>query len=150
MQMRFKLMAAVVLAGTAVAAHAQFKPEEQIQYRQGIMKAIRWNFVPMGAMAQGKMPFDQAVFLRNAQRLQALSTMPWEGFAAGTDSGAPTKARPEVWSNATGYKQAQDAFVAEVPKLVAAAQGGNQDQIKAAFDAVGKTCGNCHDNFRAK
>lgn len=150
MQMRFKLVAALVLAGTAFSAHAQFKPEEAIQYRQGIFKAVRWNLVPMGAMVQGKVPFDQAAFVQRAQRLQMLSSMPWDGFGAGTDAGAPTKARPEIWSNAAGFKQAQDAFQAEAPKLVAAAQSGNMDQIKAAFQGVVKTCDGCHDNFRSK
>jgi cytochrome c556 len=150
MQMRSKLVAALVLAGTALSAQAQMKPEDSILYRQGIFKAQRWNFVPMFMMASGKMPYDQAVFLQRAQRLNQLSTMAWEGFGPGTDAGAPTKARPEVWSNAAGFKQAQEAFQAETVKLVAAAQSGNMDQIKAAVSATAKSCDNCHDNFRAK
>jgi len=150
MQMRTKLAVALVLAATAVSAHAQSKPEESIQYRQGIFKAQRWNLLPMAMMVQGKMPYDQAAFLMRAQRLDQLSKMAWEGFGPGTDAGAPTKARSEIWSNATGFKQAQDAFQAETPKLVAAAQSGNMDQIKAAFSGVVKTCDNCHDNFRSK
>jgi cytochrome c556 len=150
MQKRFKFVAAVVLAGVAASAHAQFKPEEAIAYRQGIFKAQRWNLVQMGAMVQGKVPYDQQAFLMRAQRLQQLSTMAWEGFGPGTDSGAPTKARPEIWSNPSGFKQAHDAFQAETPKLVAAAQSGNLDQIKPVFQGVIKTCDNCHDNFRSK
>ena len=150
MQMRTKFAAALILAATAVSAHAQSKPEESIQYRQGIFKAQRWNLLPMAMMVQGKMPYDQAAFVARAQRLDQLSKMAWEGFGPGTDAGAPTKARAEIWSNAAGFKQAQDAFQAETPKLVAAAQSGNMDQIKAAFSGVVKTCDNCHDNFRSK
>jgi len=150
MQMRTKLAAALVLAATAVSAHAQFKPEEVIQYRQGIFKAQRWNMVPMAMMVQGKVPYDQATFLRHAQRLDQLSKMPWDAFGPGTDAGAPTRAKAEIWSNAAGFKQAADAFQAETPKLVAAAQSGNMDQIKAAFGGVAKSCDNCHDNFRNK
>jgi len=150
MQKRFKYAAALLLAGAAVSAHAQFKPEEAIAYRQGIFKAQRWNMVPMAMMVQGKTPYDQATFLRHAQRLDQVSKMAWDGFGPGTDAGAPTKARPEIWSNAAGFKQAADAFQAETPKLVAAAQSGNMDQIKAAFGGVAKSCDNCHDNFRSK
>ena len=150
MQKRFKWVAAIVLAGVAASAQAQFKPEEAIAYRQGIMKAQRWNLVPMAMMVQGKMPYDQAVFLTKAQRLNALSSMTADGFVAGSDTGAPTKAKAEIWSNPTGFKQAADNFAAETPKLVAAAQSGNMDQIKAAFSAVVKTCDGCHDNFRSK
>jgi cytochrome c556 len=150
MQMRTKLAAALVLAATTASAHAQSKPEDSILYRQGVFKAQRWNLLPMAMMVQGKMPYDQAAFLMRAQRLDQLSKMAWEGFGPGTDAGAPTKARAEIWSNAAGFKQAQEAFQAETPKLVAAAQSGNMDQIKAAFSGVVKTCDNCHDNFRSK
>ena len=34
MQMRYKLVAALVLAGTALSAQAQMKPEDSILYRQ--------------------------------------------------------------------------------------------------------------------
>ncbi|GIK86428.1 MAG: cytochrome c [Burkholderiales bacterium] len=150
MHMRSKLAVALALAGTALSAQAQFKPEEAIAYRQGIMKAQRWNLVPMAMMVQGKMPYDQAVFLTKAQRLNALSSMTADGFVPGSEAGAPTKARPEIWSNAAGFKQAADQFAAETPKLVAAAQSGNMDQIKAAFGGVVKSCDNCHDNFRSR
>jgi cytochrome c556 len=150
MQKRYKLAVALALAATAASAHAQFKPEETIAYRQGVFKAVRWNLVPMAMMVQGKMPYDQAAFLARAQRLEQLSKMPWDGFGPGTDTGAPTRARAEIWSNAAGFKQAADAFQAETPKLVAAAQSGNMDQIKAAFSGVTKTCDGCHDNFRSK
>lgn len=150
MQKRFKFAAALLLAGAAVSAHAQFKPEEAIAYRQGIMKAQRWNLVPIALMVQGKTPYDQATLLAKAQRLNALASMTADGFVAGSEAGAPTKARPEIWSNATGFKQAADQFAAETPKLVAAAQTGNMDQIKAAFGGVVKSCDNCHDNFRTK
>jgi cytochrome c556 len=150
MQMRIKLTAALLLAGATVTAHAQFKPEDAILYRQGIMKAQRWNLVPIALMVQGKMPYDQATLLVKAQRLNALSSMTTDGFVAGSEAGAPTKARPEIWSNAAGFKQAHEAFAAETPKLVAAAQSGNMDQIKAAFGPVVKACDNCHDNFRTK
>jgi len=150
MQKRFKFVVSVILAGLAASAHAQFKPEDAILYRQGVMKGQRWNLVPIALMVQGKMPYDQAVLLTKAQRLNSLASMTGDGFVAGSEAGAPTKARPEIWSNAAGFKQAWEGFAAETPKLVAAAQSGNMDQIKAAFGPVVKACDNCHDNFRSK
>lgn len=150
MRQHLKLVAGILLAGMAVSAQAQMKPEDSIQYRQGIFAAQRWNLLQMLAMVQGRAPYDQAAFLMRAQRLDQLSKMAWEGFGPNTNAGAPTKARPEIWSNPAGFKQAADAFQAETPKLVAAAQSGNMDQIKPAFSAVVKSCDNCHDNFRGK
>ena len=151
MQKAVKLGLGVALATVfATAAFAQVKPDTAIQYRQGIFKAQLWNVLPMAAMVQGKAPYDQAAFLLRAQRLDQLSKMAWDGFGPGTNAGAPTKARPEVWSNGAGFKQAAEAFQAETPKLVAAAQTGNMDQIKSAFGAVTKGCDNGHDNCRSK
>jgi cytochrome c556 len=148
MQSRLKLVAGLMLMGMAVSTQAQTKPEKAIEYRQGIFKAQLWNVLPMAAMVQGKAPYDQAAFLLRAQRLDQLSKMAWEGFGPGTDKGAPNNAKPEVWSNPARFKQAAEAFQAETPKLVAAAQSGNMDQIKPAFSAVTKSCDNCHDTFQ--
>ncbi len=147
---RWKIGTAVVLAGVALSAHAQMKPEDSIRYRQGIFTAQRWNMIAMFQMVQGRIPYDRDKFLLHAQRIEQLSKMAWEGFGPDTDKGAPTRAKPEVWTNNAQFRQAAEAFQAEAPKLVAAAQSGNMDQIKAAFNAVNKACDNCHDNFRAK
>ena len=76
--------------------------------------------------------------------------MAWEGFPPGTDQGAPTKAKPEIWTDSAKFKEAADRLQAETPKLVAAAKTGDMNQIKPAFTSVGKACDNCHDNFRNK
>ena len=138
---------ATVLATTAFA---QARPDRAIKYRQGIMQAQSWNLGILAAMVRGEQPYNKDKFLYHAVALEQVSRMAWEGYIPGSDQGAPNRSKPEIWSNAAGFKQAADAFQAETPKLVAAAQSGNMDQIKAAFGAVVKTCDNCHDNFRAK
>ena len=47
-------------------------------------------------------------------------------------------------------KEAAERLQAEVGKLQSTAQGGDEGAIKAQIGAVGKACGNCHDNFRVK
>lgn len=134
----------------ATAAFAQVRPDTAIQYRQGIFKAQLWNVLPMAAMVQGKAPYDQAAFLLRAQRLDQLSKMAWDGFGPGTNAGVPTKARPEVWSNGAGFKQAADAFQAETPSCWPPRRPATWIRSKSAFGAVTKSCDNCHDNFRSK
>jgi cytochrome c556 len=41
-------------------------------------------------------------------------------------------------------------FSDAAPKLHAAASAGDVAAIKTAFGDVGKSCKNCHDQFRAK
>ena len=145
------VFAATLLAGVIAIAYAQeVKPERAIKYRQGILQAQGWNAGIMGAMVKGERPYDKDEFLKRAIWLDELAVMAWEGFIPGSDQGAPTKAKPEIWKEPAKFKQLQEKLQAETPKLVAAAKTGDMNQIKPAFGDVGKACSNCHDDFRAK
>ena len=150
-----KAIAAFVLAASAAAvatpALAQFaKAEDAIEYRQGALFVMGNHFGRLGAMANGKVPFDAKVAADNAAIVETLSKLPWAAFGPGTETGHNTKAKPEVWTDNAKFKDAADKMIAEVAKLSAAAKTGNQDAIKAAFGAAGQACKGCHDNFRAK
>ncbi|MDM4768122.1 cytochrome c [Pelomonas sp. SE-A7] len=143
----------IALAGTVVlagAAQAQQRPEQAIKYRKSVMTLMGSHFGRLGAMAQGRIPFDAAVAADNAQLVAMLAKLPFNSFGPGTDKGLPHRAKPEVWTETAKFKEAADAFQAEAPKLEAAAKTGNLDQFKAAFGAVGKTCKACHDTFQAE
>jgi cytochrome c556 len=101
-------------------------------------------------MAQGRIPFDAKVAADNAQIVSTLVRLPFTAFVDGSDKGAPTRAKPEVWSQNAKFKDASEKLFAEVAKLDAAAKGGNLDQIKAAAGGVGSACKACHDDFRAE
>jgi len=78
-----------------------------------------------------------------------MSRLPFLAFGEGTDKGAPTRARPEVWSNAAKFKADAEKMQGEMAKLDAAAKTGTLDAIKAAVGGVGGACKGCHDDFRA-
>lgn len=140
-----------VAAGIAAVAYAQAPPADRaIKFRQGILNAQGWNMGVMGAMVKGDRPYNKEEFLLRATNLEKLSTMAWEGFVPGSDTGAPTKAKPEIWTNMPKFKQHADKLIADVPKLVAAAQVGTLDAVKGPFGEVGKDCTACHDDFRNK
>jgi cytochrome c556 len=75
--------------------------------------------------------------------------MPWDGFGPGTDTGAPTKAKPEIWKEQAKFKQLQEALRVETGKLASVA-GSGLDGLKGQLGATGKACTNCHDDFRNK
>lgn len=104
----------------------------------------------IGAMAAGRAPFDAKAAADSAHIVNTLATLPWSAFGAGTDKGAPNRAKPEIWSDAAKFKAASDKMVAEVAKLDAAAKSGSLDAIKAAMGGVGGSCKACHDDFRAE
>ena len=146
------LFAALAFAlGSVVTANAfaQAKPDVLVKQRQAKMTLQGKYFGPLAGMAAGRVPFNAAVVALNAGYLDALSRMAWDGFDAST-SGEKSRALPAIYAEPAKFKAASDNFQAEVDKLVVAAKGGNEADIKTAIGAVGKSCGGCHDNFQAK
>ena len=132
----------------ALPAQAQFaKPEDAIKYRKAGFTLMAAHFGRLGAMAQGRVPFDAKVAAENADVLATVAKLPWAAFGEGTDKGE-TRAKPEIWKEAAKFKEAADKNQAEIAKLVAAAKTGNLDNLKAAFGSAAPTCKGCHDNFR--
>jgi cytochrome c556 len=87
----------------------------------------------------------------NSAFLDALSRMPWDGFApASKDATVKTAALPAVWSEPDKFKTAQDNFQNAVQALVKVSRGGDEAAQKAAIGGVGKACGGCHQDFREK
>ena len=137
----------LLLASGAVLAQA--KPDVLVKQRQAAMTLIGKYFGPMGGMAQGKVPYNAEVVARNAGFLEALSKMPWDGFAPGTQE-IKSRALPAVFSDTAKFKEAGDRLQAEAAKLASVSKGGDEAAIKAQIGAVGKACGGCHETFRAK
>ena len=96
---------ASLMALMAGSAAAQAKPEDVIKYRQSVYKVIGWNFAPMAAMVKGEKPYDKEAFARHAMIVSQMSPLAMEGFAAGSDKGADTKAKPEIWTKSADFKE---------------------------------------------
>jgi cytochrome c556 len=142
---------ATLIAGVVAIAYAQdIKPDRAIKYRQGALTTMSWQFGMLGAMAKGERPYNKDEAIRRASYVVELSKLPWEGFGPGTDQGAPTKAKPEIWKETAKFKDLQDKLMAETAKLEVVAKTGDEAAFKAQVGATGKACGSCHDDFRAK
>jgi cytochrome c556 len=151
--LKFRLRLALAAVGLAAAlpAAAQFqKPEDAIKYRQSAMFVLGQHFGRLGAMANGKVPFDAASAQANADVVLAMSKLPFVAFGEGTDKGGNTKAKAEIWTKKADFDSKGKSMQDEIGKLAAAAKTGNLDQIKAAFDGAGKSCKGCHDDYREK
>ncbi len=147
-----KRLVLLALASACVAlsmpASAQFaKSEDAIKYRQSAMFLMSQHFGRLGAMANGRVPYDATAAASNAEIVAEMAKLPWAGFGAGTEGG---KAKPEIWKEQPKFKDNGDKLMAETVKLVAAAKAGNVDALKVQFGAVGEACKSCHDGFRAK
>lgn len=142
---------ASLLAFAAAPASAQFaKPEDAIKYRQSAFTVMGAHFGRIGAMANGRIPFDAKVAADNADIVVTMSKLPWVAFGPDTDKGGNTKAKAEIWTEQAKFKEGSDKMQAEAVKLAAAAKTGSLDNLKTAFAATADTCKTCHDAYRAK
>jgi cytochrome c556 len=138
-------------ATIAVPAHAQFaKGEDAVQYRQSAFRVLGHHFGRLGAMANGKMPYNAAVAAADGDVIAAVAKLPATGFVPGSESGHDTRALPALWKDLPKVKELNDKMVAETGKLAVAAKSGNLDQLKAAFGPAAQTCKACHDDYRKK
>lgn len=141
---------AIGAASISFSAAAQFaKPEDAVKYRKAAFTVTAAHFGRMGAMAQGKAPFDAKLAAENAEIVADMAKLPWQAFGEGTET-ADSKAKPEIWKQNAKFKELSDKFQSESVKLAAAAKTGKEDAFKAAFTATAGTCKSCHDDFRNK
>lgn len=144
------LIAATVSAVIATNVLAQAKPEASIKYRQGVYGIMGWNFGPMAAMVKGEKPYDKEAFAKHAANVAKVSPMALEGFGSGTDKGADTKAKPEIWAKIDDFKSKMAKMNEETAKLAEVANTGSFDDIKKQFGATGGSCKACHDDYKNK
>ena len=78
----------VTAAATALPAAAQFAmPEDAIKYRQAAFTLMGRHFGSLGAMANGKAPYNAATAASDADVLAAVHMLPFRAFGEGTDLG---------------------------------------------------------------
>jgi len=122
-------------------------PDQLVTKRRALFKQLTRAMEPIGLVANGRKEFKPDEFLSLVQDLEKLSSKPWVYFTVDGNY-PPTRARAEVWSHASGFKQAQDTYIGSVQKLAQAAQGGKLDEVRAAVDEVTANCKACHREFR--
>ncbi|MCW5603316.1 MAG: cytochrome c [Burkholderiales bacterium] len=134
----------------STAVHAQAKPDDVIKFRKGVYQVVGWHNRTIGQMIKGQVPFDQAIFARNATLIAQLAQIAPDAFAPGSDKG-DTRARPEIWSDAEGFRKVMSNFQAQATKLAEVAQTATSvDQVRSQAAALGKACAACHDAYRTK
>jgi cytochrome c556 len=146
------LSALAAVAALSAPAHAQFaKAEDAIKYRQAAFTVMGTHMGRVGAMVQGKVPFDAKIAADNIAIAASVVKLPYVAFGEGTDLGN-TKAKPEIWAEKAKFDAAAEKTQVAMGKLVEATKGGNftADQLKAAFGPVGQSCKECHDTYKAK
>ena len=141
----------VVLGTLLLGAGAVMAQQDLVNQAQSVMKANGKNAGALVAMVKGEKPYDQAVVDAALNQLQDTAKKLPTLFPASTKGLKPEgdySASSKIWEDKAGF----DEHIASFAKVVAEAKAQikNLDALKAAFPAVGKQCGGCHETYRIK
>jgi len=153
MQATGRAIGAVALAHVCTLLHAsplQLAPEKVIKARQSAYYLMGQEMALINASIKGNVHVDKPRLQMSANALELLSRIAFENFPSGSDQGAPTKAKPEIWKDAGHFKQLADEMTAQTANLKAAVASGDVDVMKMAYGATSRSCKACHDNFKAQ
>lgn len=147
MKQLFTLMIATMLIAPApVVAMTDLSPSELVEAR-------KMNFRQSGqAMRQMRGQLQNGDFQTIAASAEAIAAWAEEMpsyFPEGTGPGQhKTDAKPSIWQEFDKFTSlAQDNQRAALA-LVRAAKSGEASDVMAKMQALGKTCGACHSNFK--
>ncbi|HET8941851.1 MAG TPA: cytochrome c [Rudaea sp.] len=144
-----RIVIAVLAASVATAAIAEHKPESVIHYRQSVMTVMGWNLSAMAQMVKGDTPWDTQQFTERAEHLESLAPQIAEGFTKGSDKGAKTDAKADIWANPDDFHAKDHDLVTETKTLAAVARSGDADKMKQQFKQTAHACKACHEKFKA-
>jgi cytochrome c556 len=138
---------AVVLTATVVVA--QTGP---LQQRNAAMKSI-WadGFRSIAFMVRGREPYDQAKVDAGFAKLNEIAPkLPplWPAGSQGVAPNAGFTSTAKIWENKADFEAKLAAFTKAVAENRGKAK--NLDELKPVFDAVNKTCDDCHEQYRAR
>lgn len=142
----------VLTTGAMADSAKSLKHAEKVtELRQSIFSLLGNNMWQLGSMAKGKIAFDAEKAGKHALRINQLSMMIAD--YARTDTSAhkvKTEALDKIWQKPDAFaKRIKDLTLAS-ENLQKAALSGDESMVKKAIGGVGKTCGGCHDNFKAE
>lgn len=149
------IIACTLILATNVAmadnARSEKEAKKANKLRHSVFTMLGANMGTLGAMAKGKIPLNAKVVEKNATRINQLSYMIADYTKINTSAyKVKTEALPKVWSDRDAFEKSIDDLTLASAKLIKAAKSTDERKIKAAIGGVGKTCGGCHDNFKAE
>jgi cytochrome c556 len=136
--------------GGGAAAQADDSPEGQaFDFRNGVMHSLAWKVGKLRAMAQGDIPVDNAVALKNAQDTAALAGMLTDGFIPNSMVKG-SLALPDIWKNFPDFQMKANDLQMAAAALADATKANGFEASKGMVQAVGQSCGGCHRPYRKR
>ena len=149
------ISAAIISTLISINTFAQrMSPEEQaaasVGTRQAVFKLLAFNMGPLQGMARGG-DYNEAVAVEAIERIQTLATMIPEVFANDTTAyDFDTRALSGIWGDMGGFSDAANNLVMGAGEALSIINADGADGVRNAIQAIGPTCGACHDSYRAE
>jgi cytochrome c556 len=139
---------AIVAALTVVfSAGAVMAQQDPVKTREDLMKKNNDHAKAVVQMMRGQQPFDaaavDAAFKQWADTAQKLPGL----FPDNSKTGGDNRASPKIWVNKSDFDAKAAAFAKAVAENHDNAKS-SLDGLKAAIPIVGKTCDDCHKEYR--
>jgi|TARA_A200000113_G_scaffold125658_1_gene113109 cytochrome c556 len=131
--------AALIIGVSALSATAGV-----IEDRKANFKA---NNLSMRAISAALSADDFETVASEAEKIAAWAMIMPDYFPEG--SGEGTSAKPAIWSDFIGFKDAAEANHNAATDLIAAAAKKDSAQAGAALRTLGATCKACHQKFKS-
>lgn len=145
----YALLGAAFLVGLAGnAAIADQDDENAIKYRQSVMKGVGGHTGAIHQIVKNNNP-NKNHLQAHARALHDLMGMVAAAFQQKTNGGK-TRAKPEIWSDASGFESVTRDAEAAAGAFSAAAGSGNAANIAEKLDVLLDTCKGCHREYRQK
>ncbi len=135
------------LVASAAAEPVFESAEDAVEFRQSALTLMGAYSQSLANVARGRTDYDPDQVRDDVAVFQVLATLPWQAFGPGTEGG---NARPEVWQDSEKFAAAAATLQDNMAGLMAAADSGNFDQVRAAFGQTANSCKACHDSFRQR
>lgn len=141
---------AALLGTVGFAALAFADDADVIKARRALMKANGDGAKVIGAMLEGKTPFDAKA------ATDALTNMVAAGHGYGADfyknftdgsKTGDTKASPDIWTNKDDFVTKAKVFEADASAALASVATGG-DAFKAAAGKMFHNCKGCHEKYK--
>ena len=111
---------------------------------EGILSALR----QIDREAKAEQPDLAAMASSNARLIELEAEIPsWFPLGSGTESGAKTTARPEIWTDRQGFVEKAAASLAAARGLSTSVRTGNLEAIRDTERTLVKTCQACHHAY---
>ena len=139
---------AALLAVSFAVPAALASDEGEIKYRKSVMKAVGGHMGAIGGIMKQETANAANLQVHTDGMLQ-LANITASLFPAGSDFGETT-VLPVIWEKPDDFAAAVKQFQDAAQKMADAGKSGDMALVGAAMGDLGKSCKNCHENFREK